>query len=76
MKLGQIADKIIPSAFKNVSEGVAKLSKGVLIHVSVATAVEILIDVIQIIKNSVDLHKNKKGKGNFGTKAEKLEKVY
>lgn len=31
MKLGQIADKIIPSSFKNVSEGVAKLSKGVLI---------------------------------------------
>ena len=70
MRLGTALDDIIPSALKDVSKGVSKLSTEAL---SVLAAVGIIIDLGSLIYNAVDLAKIEKGK--LCSEAEKLHKV-
>lgn len=70
LSLGTALDDIVPSAFKDVSKGVTKLSTEAL---SVLAAVGIVIDLGALIYNAVDLSKINKGK--LCTEAEKLQSV-
>ncbi|XP_062617140.1 apolipoprotein L3-like [Saccostrea cucullata] len=66
----KLLDDIFPSAMKNVSKGVTKLSTEAL---SALAAVGIIIDLGSLIWNAVDMSKIEKGQ--LCAEAEKLQKV-
>lgn len=70
LSLGTALEDIVPSALKDVSREVSKLSTDAL---SVIAAVGILIDLGSLISNAVDLAKIEKGQ--LCAEAEKLDKV-
>lgn len=70
LSLGTALDDIVPSALKDVSKGVTKLSTEAL---SVIAAVGIIIDLGSLIWNAVDLAKIEQGK--LCAEAEKLDNV-
>lgn len=70
LSIGTALDDIVPSALKDVSKGVTKLSTEAL---SVLAAIGIVIDLGSLIWNAVDL--SKFNKGQLCSEAEKLQKV-
>nr|XP_022335914.1 uncharacterized protein LOC111132404 [Crassostrea virginica] len=70
MRLATALDDIVPSALKDVSKGVSKLSTEAL---SVLAAVGIIIDLGSLISNAVDLADIEKGK--LCSEAEKFMEV-
>lgn len=70
LSIGTALDDIVPSALKDVSKGVTKLSTEAL---SVLAAIGIVIDLGSLIWNAVDL--SKFNKGQLCSEAKKLQKV-
>lgn len=70
LSIGKVLDDILPSVFKDVSNGNTKLSTPTS---SVLAAVGILFDVISLILNAVNLSKFKKGQ--LCSEAEKLQSI-
>eukprot|EP00105_Crassostrea_gigas_P002514 XP_011415074.1 PREDICTED: apolipoprotein L3-like [Crassostrea gigas] len=70
MSIGTALDDIVPSALKDVSKGVTKLSTEAL---SVVAAIGIVIDLGSLIWNAFDL--SKFSKGQLCSEAKKLQKV-
>ncbi|XP_052674987.1 apolipoprotein L3-like [Crassostrea angulata] len=70
LSIGTALDDIVPSALKDVSKGVTKLSTEAL---SVLAALGIVIDLGSLIWNAVDL--SKINKGQLCSEAKKLQKV-
>lgn len=70
LSIGKVLDDMLPSVFKDVSNGNTKLSTPTS---SVLAAVGILIDVICLIWNAFNLSKFKKG--SLCSEAEKLQSI-
>lgn len=70
IEIGKVLDKIVPSAFKDVSKGVTLLSTKTL---AALAAIGVIVNLVFLISDALDLSKINKGK--ICSEAEKVQNV-